>query len=87
MAGPPQYDGAMESVHTNGSQPAVRPSSKTGTTSRTSKTPALTHRMKHDKSILALAVSGTSIFAGTQGGEILVGRSGVRVEARAIDSA
>lgn len=34
--------------------------------------PALAHRMKHDKSILALAVSSHSIFAGTQGGEILV---------------
>jgi di- and tripeptidase len=29
--------------------------------------------MKHDKSILALAVSEHYIFAGTQGGEILVG--------------
>ena len=28
--------------------------------------------MKHDKSILALALSSTTIFAGTQGGEILV---------------
>jgi len=28
--------------------------------------------MKHDKSILALAVSSQYIFAGTQGGEILV---------------
>jgi di- and tripeptidase len=36
------------------------------------RTPVLAHRMKHDKSILALAVSATSIFAGTQGGEILV---------------
>lgn len=36
------------------------------------RTPALAHRMKHDKSILALAVSSQSIFAGTQGGEILV---------------
>jgi hypothetical protein len=35
-------------------------------------TPALSHRMKHDKSILALAVSPQYIFAGTQGGEILV---------------
>lgn len=36
------------------------------------RTPALSHRMKHDKSILALAVSSRYIFAGTQGGEILV---------------
>ncbi|KAF2198426.1 glutathione degradosome [Delitschia confertaspora ATCC 74209] len=34
--------------------------------------PALSHRMRHDKSILALAVSSKYIFAGTQGGEILV---------------
>ncbi|PVH98218.1 beta-Ala-His dipeptidase [Periconia macrospinosa] len=34
--------------------------------------PTITHRMKHDKSILALAVSEQYIFAGTQGGEILV---------------
>ncbi|KAJ4371925.1 hypothetical protein N0V86_008479 [Didymella sp. IMI 355093] len=39
---------------------------------RDSRTPALSHRMKHDKSILALAVSAQYIFAGTQGGEILV---------------
>lgn len=36
------------------------------------RTPALSHRMKHDKSILALALSSQYIFAGTQGGEILV---------------
>jgi di- and tripeptidase len=39
-----------------------------------SKTPVLAHRMKHDKSILALVVSSQYIFAGTQGGEILVCR-------------
>lgn len=39
------------------------------------RTPALSHRMKHDKSILALAVSAQYIFAGTQGGEILVGQA------------
>lgn len=43
---------------------------------RDSRTPALSHRMKHDKSILALAVSAQYIFAGTQGGEILVGLQG-----------
>jgi len=41
---------------------------------RDNRTPALSHRMKHDKSILALAVSSQYIFAGTQGGEILVGK-------------
>jgi hypothetical protein len=36
--------------------------------------------MKHDKSILALAVAGQYLFAGTQGGEILVcGEGAVRV--------
>ena len=34
--------------------------------------PALFHRMRHDKSILALVVSKAYIFAGTQVGEILV---------------
>ena len=36
------------------------------------KTPVLAHRMKHDKSILGLVVSAEYIWAGTQGGEILV---------------
>ncbi|KAK3075452.1 hypothetical protein LTR53_001237 [Teratosphaeriaceae sp. CCFEE 6253] len=34
--------------------------------------PTLSHRLRHDSSILALALSDTEIFAGTQGGEILV---------------
>ncbi|KAF2453800.1 hypothetical protein BDY21DRAFT_401297 [Lineolata rhizophorae] len=34
--------------------------------------PDLLHRMTHGKSILALAVSASRIFAGTEGGEILV---------------
>jgi di- and tripeptidase len=60
MTAPPQHDGAAES---NGVE---RPPSRT---------PVLAHRMKHDKSILALAVSSQYIFAGTQGGEILVRRA------------
>jgi di- and tripeptidase len=60
MTAPPQNDGAAES---NGvEKPAAM----------LSKTPVLAHRMKHDKSILALVVSSQYIFAGTQGGEILV---------------
>lgn len=35
--------------------------------------PASFHRFRHDKSILALAVTDRHIYAGTQGGEILVG--------------
>ncbi|KAF2837630.1 glutathione degradosome [Patellaria atrata CBS 101060] len=34
--------------------------------------PVLSHRMRHDKSILALVVSIDCIYAGTQGGQILV---------------
>ena len=35
--------------------------------------PALFHKVKNQKSILAIAVSDSRIFAGTQGGELLVG--------------
>ena len=35
-------------------------------------TPVLSHKLKHNKSILALAVSSDTLFAGTEGGEILV---------------
>lgn len=34
--------------------------------------PALTHTLKHDKTILSLIVSSSYIFAGTEGGELLV---------------
>lgn len=34
--------------------------------------PLLLHQLKHDKSILALVLSSNSIYAGTEGGEILV---------------
>jgi di- and tripeptidase len=34
--------------------------------------PILAHSLKHDKSILALLVSSSYIFAGTEDGEILV---------------
>ncbi|KAL5376455.1 hypothetical protein DPSP01_010464 [Paraphaeosphaeria sporulosa] len=54
-----QHDGAMGS---SGLQRAVPDDGRA---------PSLAHRMKHDKSILALAVSSQYIFAGTQGGEIL----------------
>lgn len=62
--GIPQLDGTnMEADTQDKDQRAEAPKGRT---------PALSHRMKHDKSILALAVSSTNIFAGTQGGEILV---------------
>jgi di- and tripeptidase len=60
MTAPLQYEGAVEG--SNGSLPLKA----------ASVVPGLAHRMKHDKSILALAVSSQYIFAGTQGGEILV---------------
>jgi hypothetical protein len=50
---------------------------------RSANTPVLAHRMKHDKSILALAVSAEYIFAGTQGGEILVSAPILRVRGEA----
>lgn len=59
-AEPPQHDGPSDP---NGLEKPAE---------RTARNPALSHRMKHDKSILALAVSSECIFAGTQGGEILV---------------
>lgn len=64
MTAPPKYD----SVESNGAERQVVP---------VSRTPMLAHRMKHDKSILVLVVSSHYIFAGTQGGEIIVrSRSG-----------
>jgi hypothetical protein len=51
---------------------AVRSNGVETSADMASRTPVLAHRMKHDKSILALAVSSQYIFAGTQGGEILV---------------
>ena len=46
----------------------VDPSSQTSTAQH----PPEYHRFQHDSSILALAVTGKYIYAGTQGGEILV---------------
>lgn len=67
MTGPPRHERSASSTNgsSNGGIADGAP--------RDSRTPALSHRMKHDKSILALAVSEHYIFAGTQGGEILVG--------------
>lgn len=60
MAELSHYDGTLESI--------AHPKQA----ANNGRTPTLVHRMKHDKSILALAVSSHNIFAGTQGGEILV---------------
>ncbi|KAF2713424.1 glutathione degradosome [Pleomassaria siparia CBS 279.74] len=61
MAGIPSYHG-----------PSERYDSEKAAPQEPSRAPMLSHRMKHDKSILALVVSSRNIFAGTQGGEILV---------------
>lgn len=42
-----------------------------------SSSPALLHTVKNQRSILALAVSNSNIYAGTQGGELLVRHSQV----------
>jgi di- and tripeptidase len=67
MTGPPNHERSTSSSNGNSN------GSIADGAMRDSRTPALSHRMKHDKSILALAVSEHYIFAGTQGGEILVG--------------
>ncbi|KAF2194159.1 glutathione degradosome [Zopfia rhizophila CBS 207.26] len=61
-------------THVNGAgTPQHDPNIAAGVTStKGERAPSLSHRMIHDKSILALAVSSKNIFAGTQGGEILV---------------
>jgi di- and tripeptidase len=66
MTGPPNHERSTSSSNGNSN------GSIADGAMRDSRTPALSHRMKHDKSILALAVSEHYIFAGTQGGEILV---------------
>lgn len=67
MTGPPNLERSTSSSNGNGNGSIADDALRDG------RTPALSHRMKHDKSILALAVSEHYIFAGTQGGEILVG--------------
>jgi hypothetical protein len=49
-----------------------RGTSRNGVVESRPMTPVLSHRLKHDKSILALVVSTNCLFAGTEGGEILV---------------
>ena len=49
-----------------------RPPGLTGPISNSNDPPALFHKVKNQKSILALVVSDSKIYAGTQGGEILV---------------
>ena len=47
--------------------------------------PTLSHRVKNKRSILALVVSDQKIYAGTQGGEILVRPPGSSVRRMSID--
>src|SRR5438552_3329789 len=60
-------DHARSSNNASGTATPTLPPQSTGPT------PTLFHLVRHDKSILALVVSDKYIFAGTQGGEILVG--------------
>jgi hypothetical protein len=60
---------------TNGHRIDSRLSARYGSSdgaSDTAMTPVLSHKLKHNKSILALAFSADFLFAGTEGGEILV---------------
>ncbi|KAL2354928.1 hypothetical protein BJ546DRAFT_48628 [Cryomyces antarcticus] len=63
---PPNYAGSEESE--DDEAPKVRGTQQ----SQSHWEPSLSHRMRHDKSILVLVVSHEYIFAGTQDGEILV---------------
>ena len=45
---------------------------ETGKSEERQMTPVLAHKLRHNKSILALAYSADTLFAGTEGGEILV---------------
>lgn len=45
---------------------------KNGKVGKSGPEPTLFHKVKNQKSILALAVSGSRLYAGTQGGELLV---------------
>lgn len=45
---------------------------KNGKAGKSGPEPTLFHKIKNQKSILALAVSDSRLYAGTQGGELLV---------------
>lgn len=70
---PTQLTGAPRAESTQHDPAAVETREQSREASlRSSTSPALTHRMRHDKSILALTLSSKNLFAGTQAGEILV---------------
>lgn len=48
------------------------------------KPPQILHRFRHDKSILVLVIAGGLIYAGTQGGEILVYTLGTYERVRSV---
>ena len=48
------------------------PSSENGVEGSRKGQPSILHRFRHDKSILVLTIAGGLVYAGTQGGEILV---------------
>jgi di- and tripeptidase len=62
----------VQLAQTNAHIPLTDSSTDTDDDNSTSCTHELIHCLQHDKSILSLVVSSSSIFAGTEGGEILV---------------
>jgi len=58
-----------------GTSAVVAPVMNGGSSSSTHANERILHRFRHDKSILVLTIAGGLIYAGTQGGEILVRRS------------
>lgn len=55
-----------------GGIPAADQTSQNGRSAANGPEPTLFHKVKNQKSILALAVSESKLYAGTQGGELLV---------------
>ena len=66
-----ETDEELVDLGTN-TQSIVPPPSLTSSVSNSNDPPALFHKVKNQKSILVLVVSDSKIYAGTQGGEILV---------------
>lgn len=56
-------------INTNGDHNGI-----TATSASNDTQPSLFHKIKNQKSILALALSDSRIYAGTQGGDLLVRR-------------
>lgn len=73
------FDGFDDQVQTDGdpgdSDTAIGQNGKAGNRNSGGPEPTLFHKVKNQKSILALVVSDSRLYAGTQGGELLVRQS------------